>query len=109
MNESMTQTEQTEEQKKLEGIRLAAANTTKFQDKVLILIREIPKGMQFTICKVRRACEQAGIFNHGHPNAWGAVMRQAALDCLIRKMTGHYRPSTTPGCHCRPVQVWERI
>lgn len=104
-----TTTIQTEEQAKLEGIRLAAANTPDFQDKLLILIREIPKGNQFTISKIRKACDETGIVNTGHPNAWGSAMKEAARQCLIRKVTGHYRPSTTSGCHRRQVQVWERI
>lgn len=104
-----TTTIQTEEQAKIQGIRIAAANASIFVDKVLILIREIPKGTQFTISKIRKACDDAGIINSGHPNAWGAAMKEASRQCLIRKVTGHYRPSTTPWCHRRPVQVWERL
>lgn len=101
--------QQTEEEKKLEGIRIAAANTPLFQEKVLILIRQIPVGNRFTISKIRKACDDTGIVNTGHPNAWGAAMRVAALCNLIRKVQGEYLPSRTPGCHRRPVQVWERI
>lgn len=107
MNETLNA--QAEEQAKLDGIRLAASHAPVFIDKVLVLIRAIPKGNQFTICKIRRTCDEVGIINTGHPNAWGAVMKEASRLCLIRKVTGHYRPSTTPGCHRRQVQMWERM
>lgn len=44
----------------------------------------------------------------GDPRAMGAVMRRLASEGVIRA-TGLYRPSRRPGCHARPVLLWEGV
>ncbi len=103
------ETIEAETKAKLEGIALAAANTPDFQGKVRVLIEAIPKGNTFTIAKLRKECDKMGVVNPGSPGAWGAAMLHAAKAGLIQKLQGQFVPSSYPGCHRRPVQVWERI
>lgn len=63
---------------------------------------------EFTIEQVRSRMDAYAAQDAPHPNAWGAVFRQAAKDGEIRR-TGAYRESSNPRSRGRRVPVWQWV
>lgn len=63
---------------------------------------------EFTTDHVWKWLEDDGVPGPREPRALGAVMRAVAGDGWI-KATTDYTPSCRPGCHGRPVRIWQTI
>lgn len=57
--------------------------------------------------QVRAWAEEKGLESPPDPRAWGAVMRRAVIERLVR--ADGYEPSKNPKAHHRPTQVWASL
>jgi hypothetical protein len=55
--------------------------------------------------QVRQWAEKDGLSAPPDGRAWGAIMRRAAKEGLIRKIG--WTTATDPKVHCNPVSLWE--
>jgi hypothetical protein len=73
--------------------------------KHLATYSKVYAGMEFTAQDFREAYGRMGGHEPTHPNAWGALFRNALKAGLIQA-TGRYRKSTAPASHSRMVQIY---
>ena len=62
------------------------------------------KGRPFTCEDVKIHAAICRMPDPPDARAWGGILRHAAKQGLIRKVG--WAASTSPVCHCRPMQVW---
>lgn len=107
---SCTDAQRTGEELKEAGMASVRSNSDLlWRMQVQLVVDQIARALpRFTIADVRDECEEQGVGEPNHANAWGTVMRTAAVLGKIAP-TGEYEQNERAPAHARAVRLWKSL